>query len=141
MRFKQKLRVYSIAHQYEPAVGERIIRENPDLFYIVAGPPGITDSMRHLYRGMYKTLDERTYLNESWIRTNLWSGHGALARQYPGNVNLGGYRVNAVKEGDTPSFLHLLPYRLERSSAAGARRVGRPLLPNSRSHERAHLLE
>ena len=112
VRFKQKLRVYSIAHQYEPAVGERIIRENPDLFYIVAGPPGITDSMRHLFRGMYKTLDERTYLNESWIRTNLWSGHGALARQYPGNVNLGGYRVNAVKEGDTPSFLHLMPIGL-----------------------------
>ena len=111
-RFKQKLRVYSIGQQYEPDVGVRIIRENPDLFYIVAGPPGITDSMRSLFRGIYKTLDERTYLNETWIRTNLWSGHGALARQYPGNVNLGGYRANAVKEGDTPSFLHLLPLGL-----------------------------
>ena len=68
--------------------------------------------MKRLFRGTYKTLDERTYLNETWIRTNLWSGHGALARQYPGNVNLGGYRANAVKEGDTPSFLHLLPLGL-----------------------------
>lgn len=112
VRFKQKLRVYAIAQQYEPEVGERIIRDNPDLFYIVNGPPGVTDGMRRLFRGMYKALDERTHLNENWIRTNLWSGHGALARRYPGNVNLGGYRANAVKEGDTPSLLYLLPLGL-----------------------------
>jgi hypothetical protein len=111
-RFKQKLRVYAIAQQYEPEVGVRIIRDNPDLFYIVAGPPGITDGMRRIFRGIYKTLDERTHLNETWIRANLWNGHGALARRYPGNVNLGGYRANAVKEGDTPSLLHVLPLGL-----------------------------
>ena len=33
VRFKQKLRVYSIGQQYEPDVGVRILRENPDLLY------------------------------------------------------------------------------------------------------------
>lgn len=113
VRFKEKLRVYSIAHQYEPAVGESVVRENPDLFYIVAGPPGVQDRMQRVFRGTYLTLDERTHTNERWIRTHLWSGdNGALARQYPGNVNLGGYRANAVKEGDIPSFLYLLPLGL-----------------------------
>jgi hypothetical protein len=112
VRFKQKLRVYSIAHQYEPAIGESVLRENPDLFYIVAGPPGVHDRMQRSFRGTYLTLDERTSLNERWIKTHLWNGHGALARQYPGNVNLGGYRANAVKEGDIPTFLYLLPLGL-----------------------------
>ena len=96
--FKRKIRVHAIADQ--DATGQWIKRTHPDVFYITS---------YHVFRGMYKDGDS-ALVTPDWVEANITNGHGALGGAYPnycGGDPWGG--VQGVKEGDTPSFLYLLP--------------------------------
>lgn len=95
--FKAKLRVYAINDQ--DSTGPWIKQMYPDLFYITG---------YHGYRGMYRD-GEPLLVTRDWVSTHV-SGNGSLGRLYP-NYDGGDPwgRVVGVKEGDTPSFLYLLP--------------------------------
>ncbi|MHC4629250.1 MAG: DUF1593 domain-containing protein, partial [Planctomycetota bacterium] len=89
--FVKKLRLYQISWQDSGSVW--IWEQFRQLFYIQSS---------YSYRGMYQEGDP-AYRNQSWIDSNVKTGHGALGAQYP---KAG--RISGVKEGDTPSFLYLL---------------------------------
>jgi hypothetical protein len=100
-RFVAKLRVHSIGDQ--DSTGPWIRREFPDLFTI---------TQRRAYRGMYRGGDAKL-VSSDWVQRNI-HGHGALGNLYPdyhgGDIwssRLG--RVRGIKEGDSPSFLSLVP--------------------------------
>ncbi len=93
-----KLRVYTISDQDDSGVWMR--NNFPDLFYIVS--PG-DDYGSATWVGMnsfIKGINNETISN-SWIAKNLQVGHGPLGAIYP-DVAWG-------VEGDTPSFLSLIP--------------------------------
>mgnify|MGYP005852000389 CR=1 FL=1 len=99
-RVLEKARVWSIGLQ--DSTGSWIRRTFPELRFTL---------MERCYRGMYRGGDTDLASSE-WVRTHL-HGHGALGDLYPdyrgGDIfgKLG--PVRGVKEGDTPSFLALLP--------------------------------
>jgi hypothetical protein len=69
-------------------------------------------SQERAYRGMYRGGDT-ALVNSNWVKTHI-HGHGALGDLYPDysggdpfGRTLGG--VRGIKEGDTPSFLSLIP--------------------------------
>ena len=93
------LRVYAIGDQYDQT-GPWIRQNHPDLFYITA-----YQTFRGMYRGGNTAL-----AGNAWIREHITEGHGSLGGAYP--VYDGGDpwgRVEGMKEGDTPSFLYLIP--------------------------------
>ena len=103
-RLISKLRVYTISDQDDSGIW---IRNNfPDLFYIVS--PG--DHYEHAtWTGIntyIKGIDNSTISN-SWIAQNIQQNHGPLGAEYP-DVAWG-------VEGDTPSFLSLIPNGLNES--------------------------
>ncbi|MGE3819200.1 MAG: nucleoside hydrolase-like domain-containing protein [Isosphaeraceae bacterium] len=100
-RFVSRFQVHSIGDQ--DSTGPWIKREFPDLDVI---------TQERAYRGMYRGGD-RSLVSSEWVRTHA-RGHGALGDLYPdydgGDIfgrTLG--PVRGVKEGDTPSFLSLVP--------------------------------
>ncbi len=100
-RFVSVLRVHSIGDQ--DSTGPWIREHFPDLFVI---------TQRRAYRGMYRGGDRRL-VSSDWVEANI-HGHGALGDLYPNyrggdiwSATLG--PVRGIKEGDTPSFLSLLP--------------------------------
>ena len=97
--FCKKIRVHAIADQYDEA--GPWIRENcPEVFYITS---------YKAFRGMYRGGDEGLVTKE-WLETNICKEHGALGAAYP--IYDGGDiwgEVKGIKEGDTPSFLYLIP--------------------------------
>jgi hypothetical protein len=100
-RFVSKLRVHAIGDQ--DSTGPWIRERFPALYFI---------TQRRAYRGMYRGGD--TGLSSSgWVREHI-HGHGPLGDLYPDynggdiwSARLGG--VRGIKEGDTPSFLALVP--------------------------------
>jgi hypothetical protein len=100
--FRARLRIHAINDQDTTAAW---IRETyPDVFYI---------TRRFGIRGMYRGGD-RSLVSSEWVEKNVRQGHGPLGALYPnydgGDIwssRLG--RVTGIKEGDTPSFLYLLP--------------------------------
>lgn len=94
-----KLRVYAIADQYDKC-GEWIRNNFKDLFYILNNGS---------FRGMYRNGDTSLSSSE-WVNTNILLNAGSLAKIYP-NYDGGDPwgNVKGIKEGDTPSFLYLLP--------------------------------
>jgi hypothetical protein len=106
--FVKKLRVYAVEN---PDGHERgILKQFPDLFIISAGFINygypVTPKVKEYsaYRGMYMTGDESLNSNK-WIEENI-KGHGnPLATVYPED----GGGVKGLKEGDTPSYLGLIP--------------------------------
>ena len=96
--FKSKIRVYAINDQ--DATGPWIKANHPDLFYITG---------KLTYRGLYRGGDSSLVTRE-WVETNIVKGHGPLGAAYP-NYDGGDPwgSVKGVKEGDTPSFLYLIP--------------------------------
>jgi len=114
----EKLRVYSISDQDD--AGPWIRREFPALHYIVR--PSQPDSYEYLYATwtgisgdvFYKNCEgaDGTLVTNEWLDRNIRS-KGMLGRAYP--------RFEYIMEGDTPSFLNLLPNGLEafRSPAWG----------------------
>lgn len=94
-----KLRVYAIADQYDDA-GLWIRQNFKDLFYILNNGS---------FRGMYRTGNVNL-VSSDWVTDYIHSSSASLARLYPnykGGDPWG--RVVGIKEGDTPSFLYLLP--------------------------------
>src|SRR4051794_3878539 len=100
-RFVAKLRVHAIGDQ--DSTGPWIREQFPGLSTI---------TQRRAYRGMYRGGDTALASSE-WVRKNI-HGHGPLGDLYPdyrgGDIwssKLG--QVRGIKEGDTPSFLALVP--------------------------------
>ncbi|MBQ8640539.1 MAG: DUF1593 domain-containing protein [Lachnospiraceae bacterium] len=97
--WRAKLRIYAIGDQYS-AAGPWIKKNYPDLFYITSFQG---------FRGMYRGGDS-VLASPEWIRSHVSEGHGSFASRYP--VYDGGDpwgEVKGLKEGDTPSFLYLIP--------------------------------
>lgn len=109
-RFVARLRVYSISDQDD--AGPWIRREFPGLFYIVTpSAPDGADYARATWTGIsgdryYRNgagADDSTVTN-AWLDRNV-RGKGPLGAHYP--------RFQFIMEGDTPSFLGLIPNGLQ----------------------------
>jgi len=101
IRFVSKLRVHAIGDQ--DSTGPWIREQFPGLFMI---------TQRRAYRGMYRGGDP-SLVSSEWVETNI-HGHGALGDLYPnyrgGDIWSGTLgQVRGIKEGDTPSFVSLVP--------------------------------
>jgi hypothetical protein len=99
---RRGLRVHAIYDQ--DSTGPWIRQNFPDVFYI---------RRTHGIRGMYRGGD-LSLVSPDWVETHVRNGHGPLGALYPnydgGDIwasRLG--RVRGIKEGDTPSFLALIP--------------------------------
>ena len=97
-----KLRIHAIADQ--DSTGPWLRENFPTLHYI---------RREVAYRGMYRGGDPAS-VSAEWVEKNARTGHGRLGGLYPGyrggdiwSALLG--PVEGVKEGDTPSFLGLIP--------------------------------
>ncbi|PPL03645.1 DUF1593 domain-containing protein [Parapedobacter indicus] len=102
--FCSKIRVYGIGDQ--DGHRDSILRAYPDLLYVASGyyfPGKSGEPMTSVFRGMYQT-GQTDCPDRDWVRTHV-HGHGALADFYP----LDGHGTAGMKEGDTPSFLALIP--------------------------------
>jgi hypothetical protein len=96
-RLYEKLRIYTISDQDDSGIWIR--RTFPSLFYIVS--PG--NYGRSTWTGIHQphpATDNELFSN-AWLAENIQQGHGPLGAQYP-DVAWG-------MEGDTPSFLGLIP--------------------------------
>jgi len=93
-----KLRVYTISDQDDS--GNWIRNEFPDLFYIVS--PG-DDYLSATWNAINTVVDgiNNDAISNRWLARNIQQGHGALGAAYP-DVAYG-------MEGDTPSWLSLIP--------------------------------
>jgi hypothetical protein len=92
-----RLRVHAISDQDDS--GAWLRRRFPDLFYIVS--PG---SYAHATWGaIHRVVDgaDNQHISNAWIARQIQQGHGPLGAAYP-DVAYG-------MEGDTPSFLGLIP--------------------------------
>lgn len=89
-RLFKKIRVYDIAGQCNG--GAYITHNFPNIYYM--------RSIRQ-FQGMKLGASQ---MDTGWINSNIRSGHGALGAFYPSTST-----SHLVVEGDTPSFLWLLP--------------------------------
>ncbi|WP_054685265.1 DUF1593 domain-containing protein [Rhodothermus marinus] len=97
-RLIAKLRVYTISDQDDSGIW---IRKNfPDLFYIVSPGDDYGSATWSAINSYIPGIDNTTISN-SWIARNIQQGHGPLGAVYP-DVAYG-------MEGDTPSWLNLVP--------------------------------
>jgi len=96
-RLIAKLRVYTISDQDDS--GNWIRAAFPSLYYIVS-PGGYGAAT---WVGMHEAVDgnDNTTVSNAWLARNIQQGHGPLGAVYP-DVAYG-------MEGDTPSFLGLIP--------------------------------
>ena len=93
-----KLRVYTISDQDDTGIW---IRNNfPDLHYIVSPGDDYGSATWNAINSYIPGINNETISNR-WIEGNIQQGHGALGAVYP-DVAYG-------MEGDTPSFLMLIP--------------------------------
>jgi len=96
--FVARMRVHAIADQDD--TGPWIKDNHPGLLYITS---------RQVFRGMYKG-GEQSLVTREWVRRHVTEGHGALGAAYPNYDGSDPWGpVKGVKEGDTPSFLYLIP--------------------------------
>jgi hypothetical protein len=93
----KRLRVYAISDHDD--TGAWLRREFPDLFCIVS-PGGYGNGTWDAMFGVVEGIDNR-HVSNAWIVANIQQGHGPLGAAYP-DIAYG-------MEGDTPSFLALLP--------------------------------
>ena len=93
-----KLRVYTISDQDDSGIW---IRNNfPDLFYIVSPGDDYGSATWSAINTVVTGINNETISNH-WLAKNIQQGHGPLGAVYP-DVSWG-------MEGDTPSFLSLIP--------------------------------
>ena len=97
-RLIAKLRVYTISDQDDSGIWMR--NNFPELFYIVSPGDDYSNATWTGINNFIKGINNETISNE-WIVKNIQQGHGALGKEYP-DVAWG-------VEGDTPSFLSLIP--------------------------------
>jgi Protein of unknown function (DUF1593) len=96
-RFVSKLRVYSISDQDDAGPWARA--NFPALFWI-ASIHGFSDYLLSTWIGINDSSADRTQVTQAWLDEHIRS-HGPLGAAYP--------RVVFGMEGDTPSFLYLIP--------------------------------
>ena len=99
----KKLRVYTISDQDDSGIWMR--KNFPDLFYIVS-PGGYGSSTWTAINTPFTGLNNETISNK-WLAQNIQQNHGPLGALYP-DVAYG-------MEGDTPTFLFLIPNGLNNS--------------------------
>lgn len=92
-----KLRVYTISDQDDS--GHWMRNTFPDLFYIVS-PGSYSNATWSAITGNVAGANNEVVSND-WIAAHIQQGHGPLGAEYP-DVAYG-------MEGDTPSFLSLIP--------------------------------
>ena len=92
-----KLRVYTISDQDDS--GPWMRETFPDLFYIVS-PGGYGAATWTAINSVVDGIDNATISND-WLAEHIQQGHGPLGAEYP-DVAYG-------MEGDTPSWLNLIP--------------------------------
>lgn len=100
-RLLARLRVATISDQDDS--GAWIRRTFPALFYVVS-PGGYNHATWGAIMEVVDGIDNRTISN-AWLRANIQQGHGPLGAAYP-DVAYG-------MEGDTPSWLPLIPNGLD----------------------------
>jgi hypothetical protein len=108
-KFVGKLRVYSIGHQDN--AGPWIIKEFPDLFYVLSKAPEGRDKREGGYRGMYLGGDE-SLTSRAWVDSHVRKDHGPLGALYPTSTWTAPNPHATLKEGDTPSWFYFLPVGL-----------------------------
>lgn len=96
-RLISKLRVYTISDQDDSGLWIRTTF--PDLFYIVS-PGGYEHSTWGAINQLVPGINNETISN-GWLAQNIQQNHGPLGARYP-DVAYG-------MEGDTPTFLSLIP--------------------------------
>ena len=97
-RLNAKLRVYTISDQDDSGIW---IRNNfPELFYIVSPGDDYGSATWSAINSYIHGINNETISN-SWLAQHIQQGHGPLGAAYP-DVSWG-------MEGDTPSFLSLIP--------------------------------
>jgi len=107
--FIRRFRVYDIDDQ--DRIAERIWKEFPGLNYILAKSARGRDKREGMYRGMYLSGDlELTSL--AWLDAHVRRGHGPLGALYPPKTWTAPNPHGALKEGDSPSWLFVLPVGL-----------------------------
>lgn len=89
---KRKIRIHSIADQ--DGTAGWIKKSHPDVFYVFS---------QRLFRGIYE--GDQSLVSLEWVNSHVREGHGPLGALYPE----GAHGKIGVKEGDTPSFLYLVP--------------------------------
>jgi hypothetical protein len=93
-----RLRVYTISDQDDSGIW---IRNNfPDLFFIVSPGDDYGSATWNAINSVVSGNDNEEISNH-WLAENIQQGHGPLGVEYP-DVAYG-------MEGDTPSWLHLIP--------------------------------
>ena len=97
-RLIDKLRVYTISDQDDS--GAWIRRTFPDLFYIVSPGDDYGSATWTAINSVADGIDNESISNR-WLASHIQQGHGALGAAYP-DVAWG-------MEGDTPSYLSLIP--------------------------------
>jgi hypothetical protein len=97
-RLISKLRVYTISDQDDSGIWMR--NNFPELFYIVSPADDYGSATWSAINTFVKGINNETISN-SWLAKNIQQGHGPLGVEYP-DVAWG-------MEGDTPSFLNLIP--------------------------------
>ncbi|HEX2528778.1 MAG TPA: nucleoside hydrolase-like domain-containing protein [Geminicoccus sp.] len=102
--FIDKLRVYAIAwSQYSPEPAEYLAANANDLFWISSA--SYDGKKNATFRGMYM-LGDHSMQDRAWKKEFILS-RGQLGKLYPLTTTEDG-----LKEGDTPSLLHVLPIGL-----------------------------
>ena len=96
-RLVAKLRVYTISDQDDSGIWMR--RTFPDLFYIVS--PGGYGNATWSGIMLNEAGFDNSEISNAWLAEHIQQGHGPLGAMYP-DVAYG-------MEGDTPSFLSLIP--------------------------------
>lgn len=93
----RKLRVYTISDQDD--TGPWIRRNFPSIFYICS--PGSFIHATWLGMGVPFPGSNKDVISTEWLARNIQEGHGPLGAVYPD--------VAYMMEGDTPSYLSLIP--------------------------------
>jgi hypothetical protein len=104
--FVRRFRVYDIDDQ--DRIAERMWAAFPGLTYLLAKASKGHDTREGLYRGMYLGGDP-ALTSLAWLDAHVRAGHGPLGALYPPKTWTAPNPHGALKEGDSPSWLFLLP--------------------------------
>lgn len=114
--FKKKLRVHSVADQDKTA--KWVKQHHPDVFWVFS---------ERIYQGFYAEGDQ-TLVSPEWMERHI---RGPLKRVYPA----GAHKKVGVKEGDTPSFMYLVPNGLSDPEQPEHGNWGGRFVRSGRGHE------
>jgi len=103
--FKSKIRVHACGDQDN--TGFWLEKNHPDIFWLRNGLENWQERFdKQMVRGMYQLGDE-SLMSARWMNTHVRKDHGPLGELY--SPETWSPPNNAMKEGDTPTWLYLLP--------------------------------